>query len=409
MLNQESNSGEDEEYGIKPVKENPRFLGSCRFKLGLIMFLANLVLYLNRVNINMTVVCMLDVIEISDDVTMVTDANYYNRTIIQGNSSILTSLPLGESDEITYRNGTTVQPAPYNKSRNNLTESRHRHKFQWSKSEISHILSAYYYGCLLTQIPSGNLARRFGGKHVITTCCIFTIISTILTPMAASHSATLLFFVRFLLGIAGGLFAPATYVLIVNWTTATERASILGLAAAGQPVGIVISFISSGFFCSLGWFTVFYIHGSITCIFLFLWMYEIYNTPSQHPRIQQAELNYLTQRYGQTTDSVKKETPKTPWKQIFLSKALWAVVLAHIAYIWSYYTFIINIPMFMKEVYEFVIEKNGILSALPYLFSMFSLISVGSLSALIIQKGWLSLKMTRKLFAGLGYRVQYLL
>ena len=47
------------------------------------------------------------------------------------------------------------------------------------------ILSSFFYGYILTQIPGGYLAGRYGSRHVIGVGLLVTSILTILTPFAA--------------------------------------------------------------------------------------------------------------------------------------------------------------------------------------------------------------------------------
>lgn len=40
------------------------------------------------------------------------------------------------------------------------------HKFDWNKEEQSQVLGAFFYGYVVTQIPSAVLATKFGGKWI---------------------------------------------------------------------------------------------------------------------------------------------------------------------------------------------------------------------------------------------------
>ena len=66
---------------------------------------------------------------------------------------------------------------------------------------IGWVLSAFFYGYLLTQIPGGWLATRFGGKHVYGLGIVATSVLTLLTPLAAEFSVWMLIAVRVLEGI----------------------------------------------------------------------------------------------------------------------------------------------------------------------------------------------------------------
>ena len=56
-------------------------------------------------------------------------------------------------------------------------------------------------------------------------------------------------------------------------------------------LGTVISLPFSGFLAaSLGWESVFYVQGGLGVIWLVLWVFCVYDSPQQHPRIHPDEL-----------------------------------------------------------------------------------------------------------------------
>ena len=70
------------------------------------------------------------------------------------------------------------------------------------KFDISgHILGAFFYGYLLTQIPGGYIAARFGGKNLFGLAILLTSLLTLLTPWASRRHVMLLIILRFLEGI----------------------------------------------------------------------------------------------------------------------------------------------------------------------------------------------------------------
>ena len=62
------------------------------------------------------------------------------------------------------------------------------------------ILSAFFYGYLLTQIPGGWLAERIGGKWVFGVGVVMTSLLTLFTPLAAFTNVWLLVAVRVMEG-----------------------------------------------------------------------------------------------------------------------------------------------------------------------------------------------------------------
>ena len=73
--------------------------------------------------------------------------------------------------------------------------------FIWDKETQGLILGAFFWGYLLTQIPGGWLAERFGGKMVFGWFMALAGVATLLTPVGASLSPYLLIVLRVLKGI----------------------------------------------------------------------------------------------------------------------------------------------------------------------------------------------------------------
>ena len=73
--------------------------------------------------------------------------------------------------------------------------------FDWDEKIQSQILGAFFYGYVITQIPGGLLAARFGGKWLFGIGVLCTSVFTLLTPLAAEAGEGWLFATRFLEGV----------------------------------------------------------------------------------------------------------------------------------------------------------------------------------------------------------------
>lgn len=71
----------------------------------------------------------------------------------------------------------------------------------WHKKIQGHVLGAFFYGYLISQIPGGILAERCGAKWVMTGFVCVSTASTLLTPVAARLNFISLIILRILCGI----------------------------------------------------------------------------------------------------------------------------------------------------------------------------------------------------------------
>lgn len=73
--------------------------------------------------------------------------------------------------------------------------------YNWDSQTQGWILGSFFYGYILTQIPGGYLAGRYGPKWLLGFGILGTAVFTLLTPVAADFGAGYLIAVRVLEGI----------------------------------------------------------------------------------------------------------------------------------------------------------------------------------------------------------------
>ena len=66
---------------------------------------------------------------------------------------------------------------------------------------IGIVLSSFFYGYIITQLPGGFLALKCGGKNLFGLGILSTAVLTLLTPVAARASVGLLVALRVVIGL----------------------------------------------------------------------------------------------------------------------------------------------------------------------------------------------------------------
>lgn len=75
--------------------------------------------------------------------------------------------------------------------------------FNWDQATQGIILSSYYWGYMLTNLPGGILSEKFGAKYVIDVAFFISIISMLITPsllLYADGNWKLMVFLRIVCG-----------------------------------------------------------------------------------------------------------------------------------------------------------------------------------------------------------------
>ena len=73
--------------------------------------------------------------------------------------------------------------------------------FEWDRQMRGYILSSFFYGYIVTQIPGGWLAGYYGGKRVFAAGMLATAIATLLVPVAAYTHYSLVLVLRVVMGL----------------------------------------------------------------------------------------------------------------------------------------------------------------------------------------------------------------
>uniref|UniRef100_A0A3Q3AZ69 Sialin n=1 Tax=Kryptolebias marmoratus TaxID=37003 RepID=A0A3Q3AZ69_KRYMA len=236
--------------------------------------------------------------------------------------------------------------------------------YNWDSQTQGWILGSFFYGYILTQIPGGYLAGRFGPKWLMGLGILGTVVFTLLTPVAADLGASYLIAVRVLEGIGEGVTFPAMYTMWASWAPPLERSRLLTITYIGAQLGTVIALPLSGEICFyLDWTYVFYLFGIVGLVWFILWSCLVFNSPNTHPRISEQERLYIT---NSLKNELSASTNHIPWRAIVTSRPLWAIVVAHFSYNWTFYTLLTLLPTYMNVILGFSIQQNGFLSALPY-------------------------------------------
>ncbi|KAG8177586.1 hypothetical protein JTE90_028307 [Oedothorax gibbosus] len=278
-----------------------------------------------------------------------------------------------------------------------------RGEFEWDSTVQGQVLGSYFYGYIITQVPSGVLAEKYGAKWVLGLGMLLCSILTLLTPLAARWSVWALVATRVLEGFGAGMAFPAMNALIGRWAPKMERSRITTVIFMGCPIGTVLTLAISGVLCDSGflggWPSVFYLFGVIGCLWFVAWTWLVHDAPETHPSITQEELQHI--QLGQDREIVQK--PIVPWKSILTSLPVWTLVVAHFGKNWGFYTILIQLPMYLSNILHFNLKKNGVLSAAPHL-----VMSLGSVVASVAadklrKSGRLKNTTIRKIFNSIGF------
>ncbi|XP_056640333.1 putative inorganic phosphate cotransporter isoform X2 [Diorhabda carinulata] len=272
---------------------------------------------------------------------------------------------------------------------------------EWSESK-NVMLSSFFWGYVLTQIPAGQLAERFGPKLFLSGAIIICSLFSILIPIFGAYFGYIGVMVcRIIQGLMQGFIYPSIHHLISAWVPLSSRAKIAGFVYAGGPLGTVIVMPIVGYISGskLGWQTVFYLLGGIGFTWTACWMFFGLDSPHHHKTISPEELKFIQD--GVVSNKKKEQLP-TPWRDILTSVPFWAILICHFGDLWGFWTLLTEIPTYMDKILKFDIASNSTLSALPYLIYCLLNLVMSPIADYLITNKITSVGASRKIFNSIG-------
>ncbi|KOB67817.1 Sodium-dependent phosphate transporter [Operophtera brumata] len=220
-----------------------------------------------------------------------------------------------------------------------MTDSESENSFDWSMQTQSVILSSFFWGYIILQIPAGELAAKFGG-------------SVLITISLGVNSAVVL------QGLSQGFTFPSTNNLIGKWVPLEERSRLGTIIYAGGQLGTALQLIASGFIAQYwGWPAIFYVNGCLGATWTVLYVFLGSNSPQSSRMISQEEKLYIQTSLGHVGEQ----------------KA------------WGFWTLMTEIPSYLKQVL-------GVDINFPF----------GFVSDWVLAKKYFSITTTRKLSNSIG-------
>ncbi|KAL3272619.1 hypothetical protein HHI36_014086 [Cryptolaemus montrouzieri] len=270
----------------------------------------------------------------------------------------------------------------------------------WKNKDV--ILSSFFWGYVILQIPAGLIGFKYGPKYILGTSFTIASIFTLLVPfMAETMGSRGVILSRVMQGLSQGFLFPSTHNILSKWTPLPERSRTFSFVYSSVFIGCTMALPVTGYICnsSYGWPMVFYLSGTLGLLWSFSFLWFCKNSPQEDPSISNDERIYLEQNIKTTADRKKL---KVPWKSIFTSIPFWAICVAHFGNNYGFFTLLTEMPSFMQGVFKFDMEANSLLSALPFLACFIVSSIMSPISDYLISQEKLSIQTCRKIFNCIG-------
>ena len=234
----------------------------------------------------------------------------------------------------------------------------------------------FFLGYFLFQIPGAWYAESRSAKRLIFwSLLLWGVLASMIGVISDIH---LLYFDRFLLGVAESVVLPGMLIFLSHWFTKQERSRANAFLILGNPVTVLWMSIVSGYLVrAIGWRGMFIAEGVPAIIWGFIWLALVDDKPKDARWLPAEEREELERRLSEEQRTLR---PVRNYLEAFRTPRV--VVLAAQYFCWSVgvYGFVIWLPSMLKAGSSIGIVEVGWLSAAPYLLATLAMIGASQLS-----------------------------
>lgn len=224
------------------------------------------------------------------------------------------------------------------------------------------LLSAFFWGYVVTQLPGGWLASRIGPKRVIVGALTLVGLTGCLTGMVKDLPT--LMAIRFVMGLAEGAVWPSFAVMFVNWFPSDERGRAVSFSQYALPIASVIMAPLAGWMIrEFHWRTMFVMQGVPALALALIFGLIASEDPATDRRLSAAEREYILA--GRSEAMVDEGR----FADVLRRPMVWGLCATYFLWITGMYAFGMWAPTLLKQMANFNMTTVGWLTALPYAFA----------------------------------------
>lgn len=266
----------------------------------------------------------------------------------------------------------------------------------WNESLQGVLLSAFYWGYMILQIPGGYLSHRYGAKWVMVISLLGSAIFNSMTAFSGSNFA-LAFLSRFICGTLQGMYWVSTLNIISKWIPKSQVSLAVSFVLAGQHLGsALIQGLYAPIATSFNLDTPFHLVTILASLWTFIWIFICKSDPPKSDDlIESSSISSKDLQNGlQPGDLTFKET--------ISYKAVWAFVTVLFCYNWSFYFLVSYLVKFLHLHLGFSETVSGFYSFSAYGLLCLSLTASGKFTTSIISRGKSNVTTIRRYGVAIG-------
>ncbi|MEU0266760.1 MFS transporter [Nocardioides sp. NPDC006303] len=221
------------------------------------------------------------------------------------------------------------------------------------------LLSAFFWGYVITMVPGGVLADRTSPVRVISWALAVVGVTAALTGIVENF--TLLLVVRVALGLAEGVIFPAFAVLFLKWFPSHERGRAVAATTFAVPLSTVVAAPLGGWMIDQwNYQTMFILQGLPAIIVAIIFARTASDDPASDHRISATERDLILASRAADTQAEGR------FSEVIGKPLVWIVGFTFFLWVSGIYGFNLWMPSLIKSLSQSGIGAVGLLSAIPF-------------------------------------------
>ncbi|WP_336743508.1 MFS transporter [Aureimonas altamirensis] len=241
----------------------------------------------------------------------------------------------------------------------------------------------FFVGYIALEIPSNLALHKFGARKWLARIMVtWGIVSLLFTFV---QSATQLYWLRFLLGVAEAGFFPGAILFLSMWVPARHRAKVLAVFYVAQPLTTVIGapiasalIEAHGAFGLEGWRIMFFGVSVPAIIVGIITFFYLPDTPNDARWLTREERDWLNGELAKE-DKAKAASHGRDTGKALKSGRVWLLSLIYFGFIYGLYALGFFLPTIIGGFEadfgtKFTVMERGLITAIPYLPAAIALV-----------------------------------
>ncbi|GMH45831.1 hypothetical protein BSKO_13794 [Bryopsis sp. KO-2023] len=252
------------------------------------------------------------------------------------------------------------------------------------------VLSAFYWGYGVSQVPGGAFAQRFGGRPLLLISFALWSTAALLTPSDPKQTGAVAL-ARVCVGVAQGFIIPSVHTVLSQWIPPTERAKATSLTTSGMYLGSAAAMYAlPSVVSNFGPGALLRVVGGMGLVWCALWYFVGKEAPVSENEVP-------INRPQRSTKS------GTPWLALMTSIPVWSIIINNFTFHYSVYVVMNWLPTYFNSLLNADLAQLGSVKTMPYIIMFLSSNAGGWLGDWFILRLRRSVAQGRKLVNTLGF------